>query len=72
MSRLRETDHPDVWECLSKTPGDGRIYRIVFHDLVKHWICSCRDYRDYAFRFWKCKHVRAVERKIGQRKPING
>ena len=64
MRRLRETDHPKAWECISKTPGDGRIYRIVFDDLVHQWECTCRDYRDYADRFWKCKHVRAVERKI--------
>lgn len=62
MRRLRATDHPKAWECIFKTPGDGRIYRIVFDDLVHQWECTCRDYRDYACRFWKCKHIRAVER----------
>ena len=66
LTRLQETANPYFFRCPAKTPGDGRIYTIDFDKEVRRWRCDCRDFRDFEKYFFKCKHVRAVERKIRQ------
>ena len=66
MTRIQPTADPWVWRCPERTCGDGRIYRIEFDQAVNRWTCTCRDWRDFQHRFWACKHVRAVLRKIRQ------